>query len=221
MKTNYYNQEGKKLGHVEVSDTVFAAKWNEELVAQVVNAMQANARNNVANAKTREEVRGGGKKPWKQKGTGRARHGSSRSPIWVGGGKAHGPKSERDYTQKINAKMRAKALYCALSQKMKDGGVVFVDSLSFKAPKTAEAKTVIGALAEGADVKEMATRRKNAILIATNTADTNAQASFRNMSNVEVMHAKDLNPVKVLSYKYVVITAPEASSETLAKRMTK
>lgn len=221
MKTNYYNQEGKKLGTVEVSDAVFGVKWNEDLVAQVVKAMQANARNNVANALTREEVRGGGKKPWKQKGTGRARHGSSRSPIWVGGGKAHGPKSERDYTQKVNKKMRAGALYCALSQKMRDGGVVFVDALSFKAPKTADAKQVLAALAKGADVKDLATRRNNAVLVATTTGDVHVVKSFGNMGNVTVMKATDLNPVAVLSYKYVLMTRPEEASVALASRMSK
>lgn len=221
MKATYYTQEGKKAGTVEVSDAVFGAKWNDELVAQVVKAMQANARNNVANAKSREEVRGGGKKPWKQKGTGRARHGSSRSPIWVGGGKAHGPKSERDYTQKINKKMRAGALFCALSQKMKDGGIVFVDSLAFTAPKTADAKSAIVSLAKGTDMKELATRRNNAILVATNTEDKNVGKSFANMGNVEVMKAQDLNPVAVLSYKYIVMTHPEKSSAALAARMGK
>jgi large subunit ribosomal protein L4 len=221
MKTNYYTQDGKKAGTVDVSDAVFGAKWNEDLVAQVVKGMMANKRNNVANSLTREEVRGGGRKPWKQKGTGRARHGSSRSPIWVGGGKAHGPKSERDYTQKINKKMRAGALYSVLSQKMKEGNIVFVDSLNFKLPKTAEAKQAVVNLAKGADMVKMAERRNNAILVATGTGDTNVVKSFANMGNVQVMKASDLNPMTALSYKYIVMSRPEASSTVLAARMGK
>lgn len=221
MKTTYYTQDGKKAGTVDVSDAMFAAKWNDDLVAQVVKAMQANARNNVANAKTREEVRGGGKKPWKQKGTGRARHGSSRSPIWVGGGKAHGPKSERDYTQKINKKMRAGALAAVLSQKMRDGAVVFVDAINFKVPKTAEAKMTLAHLAKGTGIDAIATRRNNAVLVATMPGDTFVGKSFANMGNVEVMKAVDLNPVAVLAYKYVVISRPEDASKALAARLGK
>ncbi len=219
MKATYYTQDGKKAGTVDVSDAVFGARWNDDLVAQVVKAMMANKRNNVANALSREEVRGGGRKPWKQKGTGQARHGSSRSPIWVGGGKAHGPKNERDYTQKINKKMRAGALFCALSQKMKEGNIIFVESLNFKAPKTAEAKQTIVNLAKGADMSKMAERRNNAVLVATATGDTNVVKSFANMGNVHVMKASDLNPVAALSYKYIVMSGPAASSVILESRL--
>ncbi|MFM2414827.1 MAG: hypothetical protein RI911_520 [Candidatus Parcubacteria bacterium] len=221
MKVTVYTQAGKEKGTVEVSDAVFAAKWNEALVSQVVRGMQANARTPVAHAKDRSEVRGGGRKPWKQKGTGRARHGSSRSPIWVGGGKAHGPVKMRDYSQKINKTMRAKALFSTLSEKIREGKIAFVESLAFDAPKTKDATAVLSALSKNKDFKEMADRRNNAVLIAVTGAVGNIQKSFRNMGNVEVVSTASLNPVAVLKYKYVLITEPESASATLEKRITK
>src|SRR6185295_18159161 len=110
--------------------------WKSDLVHQVTTAMQANLRQNRAHTKDRSEVSGGGKKPWNQKGTGQARHGSSRSPIWRHGGITFGPRSTRDYSEKINRKMRIGALLSVLSQKAKDGEIVFIDKFTFSTPKT-------------------------------------------------------------------------------------
>ena len=120
METKVYSLEGKESGKVTLPEAVFQAPWNSDLVHEVVVSMQSNARAGTADVKGRGEVRGGGKKPWRQKGTGRARHGSSRSPIWAGGGVAHGPKSEKDYSKKINKNVRAKALATVLSKKYQD-----------------------------------------------------------------------------------------------------
>ena len=143
METKIYNQKGKEAGKITLPEEVFGLPWNADLVHQVVTSMLANARTPVAHTKTRGEIRGGGKKPWKQKGTGRARHGSTRSPIWVGGGVTHGPRNDKIYARKINRKMKAKALYTILSKKAKDGEILFVDALSFSAPKTVEAKEIL------------------------------------------------------------------------------
>src|SRR5882724_1844322 len=113
MKTDLYNLKNEVVGSVELPEEVFGARWNGSLVEQALIAQQANKRRPWAHAKTRAEVRGGGRKPWKQKGTGRARHGSTRSPLWVGGGKAHGPSKDRNYAQKINKKMKRLALFVA------------------------------------------------------------------------------------------------------------
>jgi large subunit ribosomal protein L4 len=181
--------------------------------------MQANARANTAHTKNRGEVRGGGKKPWKQKGTGRARHGSSRSPIWAGGGIAHGPRNDRDYTTKINRKVRSKALATVLSKKYSDGEVVALEALTFTEPKTALAKTIVGALAKGSGKDDLATKRKNAALVVVPKRDEMIEKSFQNFGHIVVAQAKDINPVDLLTYKYVIITQPADTIATLEKRV--
>lgn len=131
---------------------------------QVVVSMQGNARANTAQTKDRGEVSGGGKKPWKQKGTARARHGSSRSPIWAGGGVAHGPRNDPNYTNKINKNARAKAFACGIpSQKYSEGSLVFVDTLTFAEPKTADARAllVLGAVETMKDIKTKKARSRS------------------------------------------------------------
>jgi large subunit ribosomal protein L4 len=134
-----YSMAGKEMGTVDLPQEIFGINFNADLVHQVVTSMMANARTGTADSKGRGEVRGGGKKPWKQKGTGRARHGSSRSPIWKGGGVTHGPLAEKNYKKKINKKMRAKALFMVLGSKLKEGNILFVDSLDFTTAKTKDA----------------------------------------------------------------------------------
>jgi large subunit ribosomal protein L4 len=219
MKATVYNLKGKEAGEIELPEALFNAKKNDTLVRQVVLAMQANARTPVANTKGRGEVRGGGKKPWKQKGTGRARHGSIRSPIWRGGGTTHGPLSEKDYSQKINKKMRARALAITLSDKMKAGRVLFVDSFGMNAPKAKEAKAALDALASVKGFDMLSKRRNNSALILLGKKDPAAAKSFRNMGNVMVDEARNTNPVDVMTYRYVVVVEPEASVKTLAARM--
>jgi large subunit ribosomal protein L4 len=219
MEAKIFTQEGKENGKVNLSEALFGVTWNPDLVHEVVVAMQANARAGTANTKDRSEVAGGGKKPWKQKGTGRARHGSRRSPIWVGGGIAHGPRASKDYSKKINRKAKAKALACTLSKKQTDGEVIFVDAFSFTNPKTAIAKTIVKALATGSGKSDLATKRKNTALIVLSKRDSATEMSFRNFSNFEVAQAKDINPVDLLTYKYVVMANPEETLKTLEARV--
>src|ERR1035437_8197164 len=128
METKIYNQKGVAAGTINLPAKVFGAKWRADLVHQVVEGMRSNKRAGTADTKDRGEVRGGGRKPWKQKGTGRARHGSSRSPIWVGGGVTHGPLAEKNYKRKVSKKMRAQAVFAVLSKELKDGEIIFADS---------------------------------------------------------------------------------------------
>ncbi|MCI0597571.1 50S ribosomal protein L4 [Candidatus Parcubacteria bacterium] len=216
-----YTMTGSKAGTIALPSELFGAKWNADLVHQVVVGMQANARPTVAHTKFRGEVSGGGKKPWKQKGTGRARHGSIRSPIWKGGGVTHGPRAERDYSVKINRKMRAGALAALLTRKCKDGEVIFVDTFSFATPKTKEAKAALVAIAKGAGVPALATKRAHAAVIALATKNTNTEKSLRNIGSLETVEVRNLNPVDLVTNKYLVIESPVESVATLSARLTK
>ena len=220
MKTDIYNVGGKVAGSIELPEAVFGVKWNDSLMHQVVTSMQSNARPPVAHAKTRGEVRGGGKKPWAQKGTGRARHGSSRSPIWRGGGVTHGPRNDKNYSRAIPKKMRAKALYMALSRKFADGEILFVDSFGFSKPKTADAKKAMLAFGKLDGFKKM-NASYNAALIAVAEQNENFTKSFRNISSVSFDAIANLNPVMVLKYKYLIIENPEVTVPVVEKRLTR
>lgn len=199
-------------------ESLFGAPWRSDLVHQVTTAMQANARQNRAHTKNRAEVSGGGKKPWKQKGTGQARHGSSRSPIWRHGGITFGPRSERDYSEKINRKMRIGALLSVLSKKAKDGEIILIDKFSFVTPKTSTAKIVLVALAKGADAAYLITKKKNAALLALSSYDATTIKSFHNFGNIMTEELRSINPVDVLAHKYLVIENPEAAFKILLAR---
>lgn len=220
LQANVYSQAGTEVSKITLSEKIFGVAWNADLVHDVVVSMQSNARAGTAHTKTRGEVRGGGKKPWKQKGTGRARHGSTRSPIWSGGGIAHGPRNDKDYTRKINKNVRAKALASVFSQKFIDGEVIFIDSLSFETAKTADARKVLMALSHIDGKNELATKRKNTALIVLPGRDEHAELSFRNFGNVETISVKDVNPVALLTYKYVVVAKPEESLKVLEARVS-
>ncbi len=214
MEATLYNQTGKSAGKINLPESVFGVPWNADLVHEVVRLMNSNSRNPIAHTKTRGEVRGGGKKPWKQKGTGRARHGSSRSPIWVGGG-AHGPRNDKNFARKINKKTRTKALYTILSRKFKDGEILFVDSLSMKAPKTADAKVILSAFAGIKGYEKLSTKKVNTAIIAMDAKSDAVTKSFRNFSNISVEEFRNINPVSILNHTYLIVSNPEASFKNL------
>jgi len=221
METKVFTTDGKEQGSVTLPESVFGVTWNPDLVHEVVVAMQSNARGGNAHTKDRGEVKATTKKPWRQKGTGRARHGSRVSPIWTGGGVTFGPRNEKDFSKKINKKARAKALASTLSKKFADGEMVFVDSLSFDAPKAKDAKAAVVAIANGAGVETLATKRNNAALVVLTKRDENTEKSFRNFGNLEVKMVKDINPVDLLTYKYVVVANPADAIASLEARVTK
>ncbi len=209
METQVYNQEGKATGKVQLPEAIFELKWNSDLLHQVVVGFMANMRTPVAHTKDRSEVRGGGRKPWQQKGTGRARHGSSRSPLWRGGGITFGPRNDKDYSKKINKKMKVKALYIALSQKLRDGEILFVDKLSFTDPKTAQAKGILTSLSSVKGFETLVSKKKNSALIAIKEKDSAIEKSFNNISNIEVEEVRNLNAYDILSHKYIIISNPQ------------
>lgn len=219
-EANIYTMAGKAAGTIALPAELFAAPWNADLVHQVVIGMQANARPTVAHTKFRGEVSGGGKKPWKQKGTGRARHGSNRSPIWVGGGTTHGPRAEKVYAVKINRKMRAAALASVLSKKFKDGEVIFVDTLAFSMPKTKEAVAALSAIAKASGQEMLAKKRKNAAVIALAAKDANIEKSFQNIGSLITEEIRNLNPVDLMTKKYLVIEKPTESLAVLSARVS-
>jgi len=218
MEAIIYNQKGVESGKIKLPAKVFSAKWRADLVHQVVEGMRSNKRSGTADTKDRGEVRGGGKKPWKQKGTGRARHGSSRSPIWVGGGVTHGPLAEKNYKRKISKKMRAQALFSVLSKKYKDGEIIFIDSLSLPEMKTKKAIEVIENLAKGSGVKELASSKKPRVLTALSGRNEKTEKSFRNLAQLEIVFLKNLNPLDVLNYRYLLIENPTESVKFLEAR---
>ena len=221
MKTPTYNSKGKSAGEATLPEAVFGQSWNGDLVHQVVHAIRANTRAGTADTKGRAEVRGGGKKPWKQKGTGRARHGSSRSPIWKGGGVTHGPLAEKNYKQKVNRKMAGKALATSLSAKFKEGEVLFIDALGFdKTPSTSTAAVMVQAFATIKGFEKLAKARKPKAVIVMPGVDKVASQSFRNIPQVSLSLAKDLNTFDVLNHQYVIFVEPAVSVATLEKRCT-
>jgi large subunit ribosomal protein L4 len=211
--------DGKNVGSITLPETLFGQPWKVDLVHQVTTAMQANLRQNRAHTKDRSEVSGGGKKPWAQKGTGQARHSSTRSPIWRHGGITFGPRNERDYSEKINKKMRVGALVSVLSRKAKDGEIILVDSFAFAVPKTSVAKTTIAALAKVAGAERLTLKKKGAALLALSAYDANVIKSFSNFGNIMTEELRNLNPVDILAHKYLIIEKPEASFAALVARV--
>ncbi len=218
MEAKIYNLKGAVAGSITLPVKVFGAKWRADLVHQVVQSMRSNKRAGTADTKDRGEVRGGGRKPWKQKGTGRARHGSSRSPIWVGGGVTHGPLAEKNYKRKITKSMRAQALFSVLSAKFKDGEIIFVDSLATPEIKTKAALETIKSLGKVLGSDKVTTSKKPRILTALFGRNESAEKSFRNISSLEMVFVKNLNPLDVLNHKYLLIENAEESVKFLAAR---
>lgn len=221
METEVYNQKGKSVGKLTLPESIFGLPWNSDLVHQVVIGMQANARTPVAHTKTRGEVRGGGRKPWRQKGTGRARHGSTRSPIWVGGGVAHGPRNEKSYEQKINKKMKMKALFTVLSEKLRKGNILFVEELALKNIKTKDAVGVITDLSKVKGFEKMVGGKKPNTYITCPAKTDTLKKSFANIKTVEIDEVKNINPVDLLAFKYIIISQPKESLAFLGGKLEK
>lgn len=195
MRIDTYNQSGEKKVQANLSKEVFSLEINADLVHQVVVSQMSNRRQNTAHTKNRGDVRGGGRKPWRQKGTGRARHGSSRSPIWRGGGVTFGPRNERNYKKNIPVKMKRKALLMALSGKAKSSLLVLIDGFKNDKIKTK-------------DMAEMLTKlpcKTGSVLIALPEINKKTVLSFRNIPQVETIQAKDLNALDVLAFKWLVM----------------
>lgn len=201
-----YNMEGKEVGSIELSETIFGQEINKPVLHQVVKNYLANQRQGTQSTKTRTEVRGGGIKPWRQKGTGRARQGSIRAPQWTGGGVALGPKP-RDYRFSVNKKMKRIALKSALSSKVLDSQIIVVDGLKMDEIKTSK----IAAMLKALNVDSKA-------LIVTAEMDSNIYKSARNIKNVKPTYVGVLNTYEILKYDKFVVSkeAIEKMEEVLS-----
>ncbi|MBI2940933.1 MAG: 50S ribosomal protein L4 [Chloroflexi bacterium] len=193
MHAQIYNDAGEVVGETALSDAVFGVPMNRALVHQVVVAHLANRRVGTASTKRRGEVEGGGRKPWRQKGTGRARQGSTRAPHWRGGGIVFGP-HPRSYTQAIPRKMRRLALRCVLSAKAAEGRLVLLDRLTFGQPRTKDAVALLERLNVGGSA-----------LLAIPDLDPNVVLSVRNIPRTVTMLADTLNVVDLMRYEYLVM----------------
>lgn len=192
-KVPVYNQEGASVGDVSLPEAVFAVKVNPSLVHEVMVGLQANRRNAVAHTKTRGEVRGGGRKPWKQKGTGRARQGSIRSPQWIGGGIVFGPRGDRNFSVKINKKVKRQALFMALTDKVADKQLVVVDAIHAAAPKTKIMAAMLAKLPVG---------KTSLVVLPASRPEVVRMA--RNIPSVTVVTANSVGLLDVLSHRSIV-----------------
>jgi len=195
MKIDTYNQNGEKIGQTIIPKEIFEVPFNRDLVHQVVVAQSANRRQILADTKGRGEVSGGGRKPWRQKGTGRARHGSTRSPIWRHGGITFGPKAETIFKKEIPSRMKRQALFMALSDKVKNNLLIVLEDLKLEKAKTKLMAEILGKLP----------LKKDNALIALSSMDKNLISASRNIADIETIQAKDLNCLDVLSFKYLIM----------------
>lgn len=192
-KVDLLNKEGKKVGDIELADSIFAIEVNEDVLHDVVVNYLANQRQGTQSTKTRSEVTGGGKKPWKQKGTGRARQGSIRAPQWIKGGIALGPKP-RCYKYTLNKKVRRLALKSALSSKVADNQIIVLDELNFDEIKTKNMAKVLENL------------KVNKALVVLADKNFNVEASTRNIPNVKAALVNTINTYDILKYENVILT---------------
>lgn len=192
-KTDILDVKGNVVGDVELSERVFGIEPNEPVVHEVVTALLANRRQGTKGSLTRSEVRGGGRKPWRQKGTGRARAGTSRSPLWIGGGVVFAPKS-RDFSKKVNKKVRNLAMRSVFSAKVQDNELRVLDALTMEAPKTKEMVAVLEAI------------KAPKALIVTAEKDETVMRSANNIQKVAVSTVSELNVYDMLKYDILVVT---------------
>ena len=208
MNIKVYNQKGEEAGEVRLPKEVFEVKMNPDLVWQVAVSQTANRRRKIAKTKDRAEVRGGGRKPWRQKGTGRARHGSIRSPLWIGGGVTFGPVSEKVFKRTIPKKMRRKALFMVLSEKVRTNLLLVLDDLKMEKPKTKIMAEILNKLF----------LKRGSGLVVLSEKDDNTVKSARNIPNLSIMPAKDLNVLDLMNYKFLIM--PKSAIKVIKETFT-
>ena len=233
IKIKVYNQKCEPVSEMKLSDQVFGVKASEALVHQAVVTQMANERQILAHTKIRSEVRGGGRKPWRQKGTGRARAGTIRSPIWKGGGVTFGPRKDRNFKKKINKKMKQKAMIMVLSDRLSGGNLAVLDKLEMNEFKTKVFNEMLGSLEkkvletrkqednlpaqagktrkqESKEAKEQESKKdkkaKRSILLVNDKVDEKVRYSGRNVVGVKIINLDNINIIDLLKYKNLILT---------------
>ncbi len=202
-----YNVKGKKVGSTKLAPKIFDIKINSDLIYQTLVAQLANSRRHIAQTKDRSQVRGGGVKPWQQKGTGRARHGSIRSPIWKGGGVTFGPGKHINFKKKINKKMKQKAMLMVLSSKVKDQELILVDQLKVEKPKTKQMAEILENILKN--------KKSKNVLVVIPEKNQNIIKANKNIPYTKTILANNLNILDLLSFKYLLI--PESAIKIIEK----
>lgn len=202
-----YNLRGEKIGEERLNPKIFAIPFNDALVHQVIVAQQASGRQVLAHTKDRGEVRGGGRKPWRQKGTGRARHGSIRSPLWAGGGVTFGPRKNRNFAKRINKKMRDSALKMVLSDKARNGKLIVIDVWDLGEPKTKKLNAAL---------QTLPSKMSKATLV-TELANKDVIVASRNLPYAVSLGIGSLNVVDLLRHEYLII--PKKLLTTIEQRL--
>ena len=213
-KVSVYSLDGKQVGERELDPKIFGVPVNQGLLHQVLVSLQANQRQSSAHTKTRGEVRGGGKKPWRQKGTGRARHGSTRSPIWKGGGQAHGPRKDKNFSQKINKQMGRLALQMAFSDKIESKQCLLAENFNFEPRKTKSAALFLPAL----PFPKVSANKKLSLLVGLASSELETRKIIRNLAGVRVCLIQEANVKDVLEKKNCLMSL--VGLEQLQKRLS-
>ena len=204
-------QDGKESGSVRLPPSLFSLPWSPALMHQVVTGFERNRRSMTAHTKGRAAVRGGGRKPWRQKGTGRARHGSIRSPLWVGGGVTFGPNVQKNYRVSLNKKMRTKALFIALSERLRNGAIAFVDDIVLRQPSTKSVVSLVAAFCPDSSPK------RRCIFIFTEKNEA-VLKSFANIPGVTTASLASVHARDVLVPAKVIFVRPEKTLAHLESR---
>lgn len=218
IKVKVYNQKAEEIKEKSLNEKIFGVQPSEALIHQAVVAQSSNERQVLANTKTRADVRGGGKKPWRQKGTGRARAGSSRSPIWIGGGVTFGPSKDRNFKKDINRKMKRNAIFMVLSDAVKNEHMMIVEDFNVNDFKTKEVETIIKNFEKTAN-KKIEKQVKRSFLIINDSKDDKVKYSSRNLEGVKYINLDNINILDLLKYNYLIIT--EKSIDKIEEVYTK
>lgn len=204
IKTKLYNQKAEAVGEMELNEKIFGVKTNNDLIHQAYVAQLGNERQVLAHTKTKGEVRGGGKKPWRQKGTGRARSGSSRSPIWIGGGVTFGPLKDRNFKKEINKKMKQKAIFMVISDRVVNEKMAILDEIKIEEFKTKTFNEIVNNLEEKVIKKEE--NKKRSVLIIDSSNDEKVKYSGRNLAGVKIINLDNINIFDLLKYQNLILT---------------